>query len=169
MYETFVKQFIDIMDERAPVTLVRSRIEMPLGSVQAEQSTLIHTRLDLLDDDSPYADIVISGANHTYRMVYSAHIPAEDQMTDEQFVQKVREIGTVGSISVVQPIDGGNQSTYVVTGQMGIDLQNDDQNTNSSAHDLSEIIAGILHAGGYESMFENNLEPDDRIVTWSLE
>lgn len=162
MYETFVKQFIDIMDERAPVTLVRSRIEMPLGSVQAEQSTLIHTKLDLLDDDSPFADIVISERNDIYQVVYSAHIPAEEQMTDEQFVQKVREIGAVDSISVVQSIDGGNRSTYVVTGQMGI-------NTNSSTHDISEKIAGILRAGGYEPVFETNPEADDLVVTWSPE
>ena len=33
MYETWTKMFIDILDELAPVTVVKTRMELPLGSV----------------------------------------------------------------------------------------------------------------------------------------
>lgn len=43
MYETFVKQLIDMMDELSPVTSVRNRIEMPLGSVQGDMKRCFTT------------------------------------------------------------------------------------------------------------------------------
>ncbi|WP_018132368.1 hypothetical protein [Effusibacillus pohliae] len=167
-YETFVKQFIDIMDERAPVTRVRNRVDMPLGSVQADTSTLIHTRLDLLDENSPFADIVISADGTECLVDYIAHIPANDRMTDEQFVQQVQQAGEVDSVSVLQSIDGRHKDTYVVTGRMRFDLADDDQNANSVTHDISETIVAILKAGGYDPAFADERETDD-LVLWSPE
>lgn len=171
MYETFVKHFIDIMDERSPVTVVRNRIDLPLGAVESDPSTLIHTRLDLTDEASPYADVVITPDTSGCHIDYIAHIPADDQMTDEEFINRVRQTGQVDSISVLQSIDGRQESTYVVTGHMDIDFTNEDQNSNSATHDISEKIAVIMKSGGYEPVFPDK-GPDtetDSLVTWSPE
>ncbi|GAX89209.1 hypothetical protein [Effusibacillus lacus] len=169
MYETFVKQFIDIMDERAPVTLVRNRMDMPLGAVEADQSTLIHTRLDLTDEASPYADVVIT-PNHTGCHVdYIAHIPADDQITDESFMGRIQQAGQVDSVSVLHSIDGRHDATYVVTGHMDIDFTNHDQNTNSATHDMSEKIVAIMKAGGYEPFDPDNDSEAEDLVAWSPE
>ncbi|BCJ88584.1 hypothetical protein [Effusibacillus dendaii] len=166
MYETFVKEFIDIMDERAPVTLVRNRIDIPLGSVEAEQSTLIHSRLDLADEGSPHADVVISQGNGSYKVDFIAHVPTNDRITDEQFISQIREVGQVESVSVLQSIDGQHDDTYVVTGRMDIRPGNDDQNTNSATHDISEKIVSIMKAGGYQ--LDDTANAND-LVLWSPE
>ncbi|MFC4766321.1 hypothetical protein [Effusibacillus consociatus] len=168
MYETFVKHFIDIMDERAPVTLVRNRIDMPLGAVEGDQSTLIHTRLDLLDDTSPYADVVLTPNGSGCYLDYIAHIPANDQITDEEFMNQVHQAGEVDSVSVLQSIDGRHEATYVVTGHMEIDFAKDDQNSNSVTHDISEKIVAIMKAGGFQPIFSEEQGGED-LVTWSQE
>lgn len=178
MYETFVKQFIDILDERAPVTLVRNRFEYPLGSVSGEQSTWIHTRLDLVDEDNPYADITISPRDYEIDLYYTVNIPASDQLTDDTLVSRIREIGQVSSISIVQPLDDQHTNTYIVTGHMKINTKNHDQNSNSGTHDISEKIVYLMRSAGYESAFGDDKEDssrirstdedDDDFVTWDV-
>jgi hypothetical protein len=170
MYETFVKQFIDIMDERAPVTWVRNRVDMPLGAVEVDLSTLIHTRLDLTDEDSPYADVVITPNGNSCSVDYTAYVPADDSLTDEQFSERVHQQGEVDSISVLQSLDGSNESAYVVTGHREIDFSNDDQNSNSATHDISETIVGIMKSGGYEPVLADEIgDNTDSLVIWSPE
>jgi hypothetical protein len=168
MYETFVKQFIDSMDEQAPVILVRNRIELPLGSVEADQSTIIHSRLDLLDDASPFAEIVLTPKGHGCHVDYAAHVPVNDKIKDQEFMDQVRQAGQVDSISVLQPIDGYREAKYVVTGHIEIDFANNDQNANSATHEISEKIAAIMKAGGFDPVFIFEKEDDD-LVTWQTE
>lgn len=169
MYERFVKQFIDIMDERAPVTVVRNRMDLPLGAMEAEQSTLIHTKLDLLDEGSPYADIVVTSDNDTCRFHYIVHIPADDHVTDEQFVQRVRQTALTDSISVMQSIDGRDDNFYVITGHVDMNTSDDNQNSNSATHELSAALTMLMQAGGYDPVNVDDTRESEDLVTWSPE
>ncbi len=55
--ELFIKRFIDALDEVAPVTMVHTLIEQPLGAVVHDYYIKIHARMDLVDEDSPYVEI----------------------------------------------------------------------------------------------------------------
>ncbi|GIM47340.1 hypothetical protein DNHGIG_28890 [Collibacillus ludicampi] len=169
MYETFIKQFIDIMDEQAPVTIVRNRMEMPLGSVCAEQSTWIHARLDLLDDASPYVDVVMTPQNEQVQVGYIVHLPSNDEMTDEQLVRNTQQMDHIDSISVVQPIKGSKTDWYVIKGHMDVQLADEQNNMNSLTHELSNQIVSVMRSTGYDHL---NADPDpeeDEIVTWNTE
>ncbi len=55
--ELFIKRFIDLLDERIPVSMVHTLVEQPLGAIVNDSYLRIHARLDLLDEDSPFVEM----------------------------------------------------------------------------------------------------------------
>lgn len=54
--ELYIKRFIDVLDDKMPVTMVHTVVEQALGAVMIEHHIIIHARLDLTDQDSPYIE-----------------------------------------------------------------------------------------------------------------
>jgi hypothetical protein len=169
MYETFIKQFIDIMDEQAPVTIVRNRLELPLGSVSAEQSTWIHARLDLLDDASPYVDVVMTPQQEHVQVGYIVHLPSNDEIKDEQLVKNTETLEHIDSISVLQPLKGTESDWYVIKGHMQVPLADDHNDMNSLTYELSREILSVMRSTGYDHLNADPDPEDDELVTWDTE
>ncbi len=119
MYETWTKFFIDILDELAPVTVVRTKMEMPLGSVDGQVSTTIHCVLDMLDDDSPWCDLEVHKVDGKQDMLhahYQVHIPNLNRVTDNELIANIRAVGgsNVKSIMLISPVGETAKETYAI-------------------------------------------------------
>ncbi|KEO85147.1 hypothetical protein [Tumebacillus flagellatus] len=172
MYETWVKSLIDILDEVAPVTLVRNRLEIPLGSVTGDNSVLIHSRLDLTDDDSPWCDLVVEQVEDRIEIGYMIHIPNLNKRTDEEIVANVKSVGGgAGTVMLLQPVGEVAQETYVIKGTLSAPLEHPTDNFNSATHDMAEALVRLMECGGYErnQSMETVDEATDDLVTWPQE
>ncbi|MFD2169186.1 hypothetical protein [Tumebacillus lipolyticus] len=165
MYETWVKMMIDILDELAPVTIVRSRLEMPLGSVSGDLSTLIRSRLDLLDESSPWCDLDIEQAGEEVHISFLVHVPNLNKRRDEEIVRDVQGTGHVHSISLLTPVGHAGRETYVIRGERRLPLDHPTDNPNSATHDLAELLVTLMRVGGYDREAASDSEADD-LVTW---
>lgn len=169
MYETWVKSMIDILDERAPVTVVRTRYELPLGSVTGDHSTHVHARLDLIDDDSPWCDLVMEEAGDQVSIGYMIHIPNLNKRTDKEIVANIKTIGEVSDVFLLTPVGEIGQETYVIKGTITAPLEHPTDNFNSATHDMAEKIVRLMQAGGYDVTQGQDGVRDDDLVTWPVE
>lgn len=170
MYETWVKQLIDIVDELAPVTVVRTRLDLPLGSVTGEISTWVHCRLDLTDEDSPWCDMEIKQSGDSVSIGYLIHVPNLNRRTDKEIETNVRSVSGVESISLLTPVGHMGQETYVIKGNISAPLQHPTDNPNSATHDMAEQISLLMQVGGYvKASVEEQELSDDHVVTWGTQ
>jgi len=170
MYETWVKHLIDILDERAPVTIVKNRLELPLGSVAGEMSTTVHARLDLTDEDSPWCDLVLEQAEDEVHCGYMIHIPNINKRTDTEIIANVRSIGSITSLSLLSPVGEMGQETYVIKGHLNAPLDHPFDNPNSATHDMAEKLVHLMQVGGYEAQKEaDGVDVNDDLVSWPVE
>ncbi|ASS74770.1 hypothetical protein CIG75_07130 [Tumebacillus algifaecis] len=168
MYETWIKSLIDILDELAPVTIVRSRLEMPLGSVTGELSTFIRSRLDLLDENSPWCDLDCEAAGDEVHIAFMIHVPSLNKRTDEEIVASVISIAGNPTISLLTPIGQIGQETYVIKGGIQVPLHHPTDNPNSATHDMAEMLVSLMKVGGFDHQDASDKEADD-LVAWSEE
>ncbi|MBL0387311.1 hypothetical protein JJB07_11675 [Tumebacillus sp. ITR2] len=172
MYETWVKFLIDILDEVAPVTVVRTRLEMPVGSVTGDLSTVIHSRLDLTDDDSPWCDLITEQVENNVEIGFMIHIPNINKRTDEEIVANVKSVGGgAHTVMLLQPVGEVGQETYVIKGTISVPLEHPTDNPNSATHDMMETLVRLMECGGYErnESLETVDEATDDLVTWPQE
>ena len=169
MYETWVKSLIDILDELAPVTVVRNRLEMPLGAVSGDMAVVIHARLDLTDEDSPWCDLVVSEAGDQVHVAYMIHVPNINRRTDEEILKVIGPIGGVQSVSLLMPVGYVGQETYVIKGTIVAPLVHPADNFNSATHEMAEKLVLLMQVGGYESQQGADGVLDDDLVTWPAE
>lgn len=175
MYETWVKNLIDILDELAPVTIVRTRFEQPVGSVSGDLSTLIHSRLDLTDDDSPWSDLVVDQVDGQIQLGYMIHIPNTNKRTDNEIAANVKSIGGgANTVMLLTPVGEVGQETYVIKGLITAPLEHPYDNPNSATHDMAEALVLLMEVGGYERNErmegDGNTETnEDGLVTWTRE
>lgn len=165
MYETWVKMFVDILDELAPVTLVRTRLELPLGSVTGDLSTAIRSRLDLIDNNSPWCDLMTEEAGDQVYIGYMIHVPNLNKRKDEEIVNDVKSIGGRNTISLLTPVGAIGPETYVIKGTITVPLEHPSDNPNSATHDMAEMIVRLMQVGGYTNEERIDAE-DDSLVTW---
>jgi hypothetical protein len=165
MYETWVKSLVDILDELAPVTVVRTRMELPLGSVQGDVSTVMHARLDLLDEDSPWCDLVVQEAGDQVHVGYMIHIPNLNRRTDKEIENNVRSVSGVTSISLLTPVGEIGQETYVIKGTIVAPMEHPTDNFNSATHDMAEQLVRLMQVGGYEPTKGQGVDEED-MVKW---
>ncbi|ARU63513.1 hypothetical protein CBW65_22780 [Tumebacillus avium] len=168
MYETWIKMFIDILDEMAPVTIVRSRLELPLGSVTGELSTFIRARLDLLDENSPWCDLDCQQAEDEVHVAYMIHVPSLNKRTDEEIVLNVKSIAGTQTISLLTPVGHIGQDTYVIKGSIQVPLDHPYDNPNSATHDMADLLVSLMKVGGYSHEDASDKEADD-LVVWGEE
>lgn len=171
MYETWVKNLLDILDEAAPVTVVRTRLELPLGSVTGELSTTVHSRLDLTDEDSPWCDLLIESIDSQIQIGYLIHIPNLNKRTDAEIVANVKGIGGgCNSIALLSPVGEVGQETYVIKGTITAPLEHPSDNPNSATHDMAETLVRLMEVGGYERVGTmDEIDEATDLVTWSTE
>ncbi|HEU4962660.1 MAG TPA: hypothetical protein VFV52_02230 [Bacilli bacterium] len=168
MYETWIKMFVDILDELAPVTIVRSRLELPLGSVTGDLSTVIRTRLDLIDSDSPWCDLLTEEAGDQVYVGYMVQVPNLNKRKDEEIVADVRSIGGKNKISLLTPVGEIGTETYVIKGTITVPLEHPSDNPNSATHDMAEMIVRLMQVGGYTTEGQEDDEAED-LVTWDTQ
>lgn len=168
MYETWVKNLIDIVDELAPVTLVRTRLDLPLGSVTGDISTLVHCRLDLMDEDSPWCDMEIAHVEGNVSIAYMIHVPNLNKRTDKEIVANAHSVSGVDSIALLSPVGRIGQETYVLKGTITAPLEHPFDNPNSATHDMAEQIVRLMQVGGYvpENASDADEITDEEVVTW---
>jgi len=169
MYETWVKSMVDILDELAPVTVVRTRFELPLGSVTGDHSTHVHARLDLIDDDSPWCDLAIEEAGDQVSIGYMIHIPNLNKRTDKEIVANIKTIGEVSDVFLLTPVGEIGQETYVIKGTITAPLEHPTDNFNSATHDMAEKLVRLMQVGGYDVTQGQDGVRDDDLVTWPVE
>ncbi|MGZ4107393.1 MAG: hypothetical protein ACXVP5_03515 [Tumebacillaceae bacterium] len=171
MYETWVKNLIDIVDELAPVTLVRTRLDLPLGSVSGDISTLVHCRLDLMDEDSPWCDMEITQSGESVSIGYMIHIPNLNKRTDKEIETNVQSVSGVDTISLLTPVGRIGQETYVIKGNITAPLDHPFDNPNSATHDMAEQLVRLMQVGGYvpEKASTDDKVVDDELVTWGTQ
>jgi hypothetical protein len=168
MYESWIKMLIDILDELAPVTIVRSRLELPLGSVSGDCSTFIRSRLDLLDENSPWCDLEVTQAEDEVQIAYMIQIPNLNKRTDKEIVDNVNSVASVQSISLLIPVSQIGQETYVIKGSLQVPLEHLTDNPNSATHDMAEMLVHLMKVGGYDQSEVDDKEAED-LVLWSPE
>jgi hypothetical protein len=168
MYETWVKHLIDIVDELAPVTLVRTRLDLPLGSVTGDISTLMHCRLDLMDEDSPWCDMEITQGEGNVSIAYMIHVPNLNKRTDKEIIDNAHSVSGLDSISLLSPVGRVGQETYVLKGTITAPLKHPFDNPNSATHDMAEQIVRLMQVGGYvpEKASDADEVTDEEVVTW---
>jgi hypothetical protein len=139
------------MDEIAPVTIVRTRFEQPVGSVSGDVSTLIHSRLDLTDDDSPWCDLVVDQVDGQLQIGYMIHIPNINKRKDEEITANVKSVGGgANTVMLLTPVGEVGQETYVIKGMITAPLENPFDNSNSATHDMADTLVRLMEVGGYE-------------------
>jgi hypothetical protein len=168
MYETWVKQLIDIVDELAPVTVVRSRLELPLGSVTGDMTTAIHCRLDLTDEDSPWCDLNVQEAGDEVHMAYMIHVPNLNRRTDEEIIANAQSVAGIRDLFLLTPVGRMGQETYVIKGTITVPLNHPTDNPGSATHDIAEQLVRLMQVGGYEAAQGNDRDAEE-LITWPTE
>ena len=168
MYETWVKSLVDILDELAPVTVVRTRYELPLGSVTGDLSTHVHARLDLVDEDSPWCDLSIEAKDNMLSIGYMIHIPNINRRTDKEIVENVKTIGA-DDVFMLTPVGEVGQETYVIKGIIDAPLEHTTDNFNSATHDMADKLVRLMQVGGYVDTRGEDVGHSEDLVTWPVE
>jgi hypothetical protein len=151
MYEMFTKRFIDLLDERAPVTKVHILHDTPLGSVESESFTIIHCRLDLTDEDSPFAEIeVFPLAEDHFELICDLTLPPGSLSNDEaDMVRSAQALHEGAEVYEVRDVvDGGRE--YDIHMEFEFEATENASEMDEEIEGLVEVISGMLRVGGYE-------------------
>lgn len=151
MYELFTKRFIDLLDERAPVTKVHILHESPLGSVESESFTMIHCRLDLTDELSPLAEIeVFPLADDHFEVICDITLPNGSLKNNEADLTKSAQALHEGAevYEVRDVIDGGREMDIHM--EFEFEASENKSELDEEIEGLVEVISGMLRVGGYE-------------------
>jgi hypothetical protein len=151
MYELFTKRFIDLLDERAPVTMVHTVTEQPLGSVVTDSYTLIHARIDVADEDSPYAEIEVFPLSHkVFEVVCDLTLPKTGLKNDEPHILRAAK-ALHEPIQVYKVQDTDTQEIeYDMHMEFEVEGSENKSELDQIIEDLIEEIVAVLKVGGYE-------------------
>ena len=147
--ELFMKRFIDLLDERIPVSMVHTLVEQPLGAIVNDSYLRIHARLDLLDEDSPFVEMELYPYEFDKIEVQMAfNYPGGSINVDENTLSSVIEQAGGKGEKVV--LLGDYQGTYFEMYQ-GLDIQVPQKSEMDET--IEEIVGKIydwLLIGGYQ-------------------
>lgn len=151
MYELFTKRFIDLLDERAPVTMVHTIAEQPLGSVESDSYTLIHTRIDVADEDSPFAEIeVFPLSSKFFEVVCDLTLPQAGLNNDEQHIIRAAK-ALHEPIKVYKVQDTDTQKVeYDMHMEFEVEASENKSELDQIIEELIEEIVAVLKVGGYQ-------------------
>lgn len=149
--ELFIKRFIDLLDEVAPVSMVHTLIEQPLGSVSHDSYVKIHSRLDLVNEESPFVEIELYPYDDQHiEALFAYTYPSEGiRLGEEEFVNRLN----VEYIQAekVTPIDQDDETTYYeVFYEEDINIPLNNGGIDEVIHQLVPKIKEWLMIGGYE-------------------
>lgn len=150
MYELFTKRLIDLLDERAPVTMVHTVLEQPLGSVENESYTLIHARLDVADEDSPTAEVqILPVETMRFAVICDVTVPLTGSANDEEHLIKGAASLQKGIevYKVEDMIKGGVE--YDIHFEFDIRGSENKSELDQIIEDVIEGIVAVLRVGGY--------------------
>lgn len=150
MYELFTKRLIDLLDERAPVTMVHTVMEQPLGSVENETYTLIHARLDVADEDSPTAEVqVLPVDTQRFTIICDVTVPLTGSANDEEHLIKGAASLHKGIriFKVEDKLNGGVE--YDIHFEYDVRGSENKSELDQIIEEVIEGIVAVLRVGGY--------------------
>lgn len=108
--ELFIKRFIDLLDEMVPVSMVHTLVEQPLGAVMHDYYIKIHARMDLLDEDSPYAEIELYPfEQNRIEILYAYSYPRKSiHIPENDFINRLKENEWVRADKIIPVTDEEN-------------------------------------------------------------
>lgn len=148
--ELFIKRFIDLLDELSPVSMVHTIIEQPLGAVVNDSYVKIHSRLDLIDEFSPYVEIELYPYDTNYIELLLAYTFPKNgiKINEENFINKIR-IDQVATAEKVIPIDDPDNYFYEVFIVENLEIPEGNGAIDELVHQTIPKIQEWLSLGGY--------------------
>jgi hypothetical protein len=152
MYEIFTKRFIDLLDERAPVTLVRTINEQPLGSVESDSYTLIHSRLDMTDEKSPFAEIeVFPLSDRKFEVVCDITLPGQGLANDEpRLIHAAKALHEPINVYKVHDVIY-DRLEFDMHMEYEVEASENKSELDELVEALVEEITAVLRVGGYQN------------------
>lgn len=147
--ELFIKRFIDLLDERIPVSMVHTLVEQPLGAIINDSYLRIHARVDLLDEDSPFVEMELYPFEFDKieaQMAFN-YPDGSIKVSEEAFVDKIQKSGGKGEKITLL---GNDQGTHYEMFQ-GFEIQIPQKSEMDET--IEELVGKIyywLTIGGYE-------------------
>lgn len=144
--ELFVKRFIDLLDEKMPVTMVHTIVEQPLGAVMLEHHIRIHARLELTDKESPFLEIDLFPNNqHEIEIIYAFTFPKRGiEVKEDVFIKNIMDNPNIQGKKIV-PIENTDdyyyEAFYAVNARIPENNIEIDESINQLISEISRIMA----------------------------
>lgn len=144
--ELYIKRFIDVLDDKMPVTMVHTVVEQALGAVMIEHHIIIHARLDLTDQDSPYIEFELYPKNKKeIEIILAFTFPKKGIVAGEdEFINKLLNQSNILAERIVPLEDEDNYYFEAFCNKnINIPMNNNeiDKNINQLVSEIFEIFA----------------------------
>lgn len=149
--ELFIKRFIDLLDEVAPVSMVHTIIEQPLGAIINESYVKIHARADLADEDSPFIEIELHPTTYDeINILYAYTYPISGiSVTQAEFLAKINNINNVFAEQIT-PLNSEELGYYELFIEEEIKVSKNQGELDKQIHDIILVMMSWLTIGGYK-------------------
>lgn len=158
--ELFIKRFIDLLDETSPVSMVHTLTEQPLGAVTNDYYIRIHSRIDLVDEVSPYVEIELYPYEYKkIECLFAYTYPKQGiRITEEQFIRKILDNNKVKAEKIT-PLKDENDYYYEVFYEEEINIPENSGETDKLIHEIIPKIKEFLTIGGFST--DEEVEEDE--------
>lgn len=154
--ELFIKRFIDLLDEMAPVSMVHTMIEQPLGAVMNDSYTKIHARLDLIDENSPFVEIELYPySNNQLEVLLAFTIPSSGMtISEDDFVKNISKRSE--KLEKIISLLNEEDTYYEIFTSNQIEIPVNNAEIDKKINEITSMIKDNLTSGGYEDTKEDS-------------
>ncbi|WP_339062438.1 hypothetical protein [Tepidibacillus marianensis] len=150
--ELFIKRFIDLLDEKIPVSMVHTVIEQPLGSLMNDSYVMIHARKDLVDEDSPYIEIEIYPLDyHKVHFLFAYTFPKNSiRVSQNEFEEKLKSDKNLSADKIVAL--GSDDVYYELFAENEWEIPENNAEIDQIIVEILEFIEEWMSSCGYETI-----------------